>query len=212
MRRIRRSDAAEPVGAEVVFFERERSLPSLVACPAYETLRRVMTATDGGKAGKGAVPGVVASIQTFGPVANFHPHIHALVTEGDFSRDGTSYAVQWPPSPVLEEAFRRLLLGALVRAERVSEEFCENLISWRHSGSSVHAEQPIDAGDGDRLERLGRYVTRPALATGAVSIREDGKVVVATPPDPQTGSTSVELARLRARRRYAEPPRRVGGP
>ena len=36
-------------------------------------------------------------------------------------------------------------------------------------------------------------MTRPALAAGAVSIREDGQVVVATPPDPQTGSTSVEF-------------------
>ena len=36
-------------------------------------------------------------------------------------------------------------------------------------------------------------MTRPALAVGAVSIREDGQVAGSTPPDPQTGSASVVL-------------------
>ena len=65
---------------------------------------------------KDAVPGVVASIQTFGSYANFHPHVHALVTEGVFARDGAFHAVAWPPSGVLEEVFRRLLLTALTVA------------------------------------------------------------------------------------------------
>ena len=174
-------------------FERERSLLGLLARTAYETLRRVLKAAADGQAGRDAVPGVVASIQTFGSYANFHPHIHALVTEGTFERDGTFHAVAWPPAGVLEEAFRRLLLVALVRVERLSEEFAASLISWRHSGFSVHASSRVEALDLGGLERLGRYVTRPALAAGAVTIREDGQVMVATPPDPQTGSTSVEL-------------------
>ena len=35
------------------------------------------------------VPGVVAGIQTFGELTHWHPHIHALVTEGAFAPDGT---------------------------------------------------------------------------------------------------------------------------
>jgi hypothetical protein len=135
----------------------------------------------------------VASIQTFGSYANFHPHIHAIVTEGVFSRDGTFHALPWPPSSVLEEAFRRLLLAALRRAERLSESFLDSLLSWRHSGFSVNGEQRLDAREGDRLERLARYVTRPALAAAAVTLREDGRVEVSTPPDPQTGSGSLVL-------------------
>jgi len=153
-------------------------------------VRRVLAAAS---SLRGAVPGVVASIQTFGSYANFHPHIHAFVTEGVFLRDGTFREVLWPPSPVLEEAFRRLLLAALVRAERLSESGFDQLLSWRHSGFSVHGGQRLLASEGDRLERLARYVTRPALSTGAVTIRDDGRVEVATPPDPRTGSESVVL-------------------
>jgi len=174
-------------------FERERALLGLLARTAYATLARVLRAAGAAGAVRRAVPGVVASIQTFGSYANFHPHIHALVTEGVFAHDGTFHPVAWPPPGVLEEAFRRLLLAALQRAQRLSESFCESLLSWRHSGFSVHAEQRLEASEGGRLERLGRYVTRPALAAGAVTLREDGRVEVATPPDPHTGSESLVL-------------------
>ena len=41
--------------------------------------------------------------------------------------------------------------------------------------------------DPERLERLARYVTRPVLAAGAVSIRDDGRVDVSSPLDWATG-------------------------
>jgi len=171
-------------------FERERALLGLLARAAYETLRRVLAAAAGEKR---VVPGMVASIQTFGSYANFHPHIHAIVTEGVFTHEGAFRSVLWPPSGVLEEAFRRLLLAALRRAERLSKSGHEHLLSWAHSGFSVHGGQRVDASDAQGLERLGRYVTRPALATGAVTLRDDARVEVATPPDPRTGAASVVL-------------------
>jgi hypothetical protein len=39
---------------------------------------------------RGALPGMIAGIQTFGELLHFHPHIHALVTDGvyhQFHRD-----------------------------------------------------------------------------------------------------------------------------
>ena len=63
----------------------------------------------------------------------------------------------------------------VVEAERLSESFCDTLLSWRHSGFSVHGGQRLDAGEGDGLERLARYVTRPALATGAVTMGAGGR-------------------------------------
>jgi hypothetical protein len=100
------------------------------------------------------------------------------------------------PSGVLEEVFRGLLFAALRRAERLSESFFDSLLAWRHSGFSVHGEQRLEASEGDRLERLARYVTRPALATGAVKLRVDGRVEVATPPDPRTGADALVLDAL----------------
>jgi len=94
--------------------------------------------------------------------ANFHPHIHALVTEGVFTPEG-----EYLPLPArrslgeggpaldtaaLEEIFRRLLLTrpalsrskGLHRAQRLSKAFLHNLLGWPRSGFSVWADQVVD--------------------------------------------------------------------
>ena len=55
---------------------------------------------------------VVACIQTHGSLANWHPHIHLLVTDGGFRADGTF--VPWPAhnTAALTEAFRRPCSGS----------------------------------------------------------------------------------------------------
>jgi hypothetical protein len=51
--------------------------------------------------------GIVACLQTHGSRANWHPHLHLLVTDGGFRFDGTF--VSWPVHETarLTEAFRR---------------------------------------------------------------------------------------------------------
>jgi hypothetical protein len=54
--------------------------------------------------------GIVACLQTHGSLANWHPHLHLVVTDGGFRPDGTF--VRWPGWPShdtvpLTEAFRR---------------------------------------------------------------------------------------------------------
>ena len=129
--------------------------------PAYETLRRVMKAKgEGAQASPtGAVPGAGASIQTFGSYANFHPHVHALLTEGVFAKDGAFHAVAWSPPSLVEEVFRRLLLAALVRAERLSEEFAANLSSGEHGNTGLR-----DMPYGELPERLPVVDRWPPLA------------------------------------------------
>jgi hypothetical protein len=38
--------------------------------------------------------GIVACLQTHGSRANWHPHLHLIVTDGGFRADGTF--VRWP--------------------------------------------------------------------------------------------------------------------
>jgi len=89
----------------------------------------------------------VSSIQTFGSfAANFHPHIHSLITEGVFTPEGEFLALPVPAASLLadiEERFRRLLLQRLNRAERLSEAFLNNLFGWNPSGFSVYAHQLV---------------------------------------------------------------------
>ena len=54
--------------------------------------------------------GIVACLQTHGSRANWHPHLHLLVTDGGFRPDGT--CVSWPVHDTARatEAFRRAVL------------------------------------------------------------------------------------------------------
>jgi len=172
-------------------FERDRSLLGLLSRTAYEAIRVSFQALFGRDDVR---PGVVASIQTFGSfAANFHPHIHMLVTEGVFDPEGAFLGLPSLDTSAIEELFRRLLLRRLNQAERLSEEFMLKLLAWHPSGLSVNADQLVMPHERQRLERLARYLTRPALSVGSVRLAEDGRVVVETPPDPRTGESIKRL-------------------
>ena len=142
-------------------------------------------------------PGAVSSIQTFGSfAANFHPHIHSLVTEGVFTPEGEFLPLPVPATSLLadiEERFRGLLLKKLHRAERLSEDFLNKLLGWNPSGFSVYANQIVFDDEPDRLERLARYLTRAPLGVEAVRTNGDGQVEVSTPPQPRTKDTVLRL-------------------
>jgi len=67
--------------------------------------------------------GGARSQHTHGSLANWHPHLHLVVTDGGFRPDGTF--VRWPGWPAydsaaLSEAFRRAVLRLLVRRDRLA--------------------------------------------------------------------------------------------
>jgi hypothetical protein len=155
-------------------FARERPLLALLPRCAFAALRRHLRARAGRKDG---APGFVASIQTFGARLPFHPHVHALATDGLLSRGGAFVPIEPDPREV-EELFRRLLIRALRGAERLSEEFAGSLLSWERSGFSVYAEQVVLPHERERLARLARYVARAPLPFARVREGPDGRMLV----------------------------------
>ena len=81
-------------------------------------------------------------------MANFHPHLHSLVSLGVFSRDGVFHPV---PEDIdfgpLEDLFREELFKTLLKQEKITEERIELLRSWKHSGFRVFAERRIAKGE-----------------------------------------------------------------
>ena len=90
-------------------------------------------------------------------------------------------------NPRFQDSCRRLVLARLVRAERLSEEFRESLLSWEHSGFSVHAGEVIEAKQRESLERMARYMTRTPVALAKVFHLKGGRVKLLTPRDRKTG-------------------------
>jgi len=71
--------------------------------------------------------------------------------------------------------FAREVLGFLVGLELLSPEWAERLLSWRHTGFSVHSR--VRARTKSEAERVGKYMIRPVLALERLTFLEpEGKV------------------------------------
>jgi hypothetical protein len=166
-------------------FARDRRLLSLLSQTAYDSILRVFRSA---LEEKSARPGVVASIQTFGDLLAFHPHLHLLVTEGAFLPDGTFLPLPFvSPTPV-EEVFRRLLLHRLHRMERLSDRFLHSLLEWRHSGFHLHNAVRVKPDDPEGAEALARYITRAPLSLQKLSLDPaTGEVLYHSKFNPRLG-------------------------
>ena len=76
-----------------VYFRRDRRLPGKLSQCAAEALKTLFrtAGTD-----PEAAPGIIIAIQIYGDLVNFHPHLHALVTDGVFTPTG--WFVAFPKS------------------------------------------------------------------------------------------------------------------
>jgi hypothetical protein len=69
------------------YFQRHRRLLKQLCALAHESLAEYLrTALDCPK----GVPGVIMTLHTFGEYLHFHPHIHALVADGLFTRKASA--------------------------------------------------------------------------------------------------------------------------
>lgn len=157
-----------PKRLRLFFLYDRRLLGDLSRC-AWETVRDLYRAGLGDRI---AVPGMVVSIQTYGDLANWQPHLHALVTEGVLDRQGQFTPLAVPLAGVAEELFRRRVVRMLVRRGRLEEEAAEGLLAWRHSGFSVHHAIRVDPCDTQGVERLCRYLVHSPIAVER--LRYDG--------------------------------------
>jgi hypothetical protein len=97
------------------------------------------------------------------------------VTEGGVDEAGVFHRVSSFDDARLAEVFAREVLGFLVRKELLSPEWAERLLSWRHTGFSVHSR--VRAKTKPEAEQVGKYMIRPVLALERLSFLEpEGKV------------------------------------
>ena len=95
---------------------------------------------------------------------NFHPHVHAIASHGGWRKDGTWVPVAYVDSGAAEKVFRHHVLSFLRKRGLIDEERVQLLLSWRHSGFSVHNSVVVEPEDPTAVERLIRYVMRAPVA------------------------------------------------
>jgi hypothetical protein len=108
------------------------------------------------------MPGVVATIQTFGDRINFHPHIHVLTTEGGTAPDGAFHHVNRFHDRVIQEIFTHEVFSLLLRKKLIGLPLVQKILHWRHTGFSVHSQ--VRAETTSEAERVGKYIIRPVLS------------------------------------------------
>jgi hypothetical protein len=107
-----------------------------------------------------AVPGIIIAIQSSGDLVNFHPHLHALVSDGVFTPTGWFVAFPKIDLYALEHLFRHRVLRLLLRERRIDEAVIRKLLGWRHSGFSLHNAVRIGAQDADGRRAVAEYLLR----------------------------------------------------
>ena len=143
-----------------LYFLHHRELLRGLARTAWETVRELMSAEVGDE---GMRPGMVSVVQTAGDLGNWHPHLHALVSCGGWTRDGEWIPVALVDEQAAELLFRHKVIRLLQDVGLLSEERTRLLLSWRHTGFSVHNRVRVEPEDGAAVERLARYIMRPPI-------------------------------------------------
>ncbi|MEK7855821.1 MAG: transposase [Acidobacteriota bacterium] len=115
----------------------------------------------------GVLPGIIASLQTWGGSLYFHPHIHCLVTAGGIMLDGTWRAAGnfLFPAKAASKYFRRVFLDAVERAVSSGElTLPSELSSWpkvlrkiRAKKWNVYVQSRISNPE-HVVNYLGRYI------------------------------------------------------
>ncbi len=80
------------------------------------------------------------------------------------------YRLVLPPAGVAEELFRRRVIRMLVRRGSLEEAAAAGLLSWPHSGFSVHHAIRVEPWDTEGVERLCRYLSASIDRAGAAAV------------------------------------------
>ena len=108
----------------------------------------------------------------------YHPHLHALVSDGLFQKSGTFYMMPKTDLTPLEEIFRSKVLKMLKEEGKISDNINNNLMSWKHTRFSVHNGVRIARDDEEGKENLAHYSIRNTFSLKKLTyIEETGMVI-----------------------------------
>ncbi|ODS31020.1 MAG: putative transposase, partial [Candidatus Scalindua rubra] len=159
-----------------LFFKYDRKLLTKLCRCAYDSLFIFLQNAVGLEDGR---PGAVMTIHTFGDYAEkFHPHIHALVSDGLFRETGTFYVTPKIDLEPLEDIFRANVFKMLKDEGKIDDDVINKLMSWRHSGFSVHNGVRVARDNEKGKEALSQYIIRNTFSLEKLTYNEETNTVI----------------------------------
>jgi hypothetical protein len=119
------------------------------------------------------------AIHTFGEYPDkFHPHIHAITTDGLFNGNGLFYVMRETDLKPLEDLFRAEVFKFLKKEGKINAEIVRKLMSWKHSGFSVDNGVRISEKDEKGRESVAQYIMRNVFSEGKITYSEKSEKVI----------------------------------
>jgi hypothetical protein len=184
------SEVLEPVShRQVVFtipkvlrpvFRKNRKLLGLLCRSAWETLKEMHQGAFPEEDVRGAA---VIAVHTTGDQLQWHPHLHALVPDAVWTREGRRLSISYLDPEAMTRIFQGKVLAVLVQERCLSPEFAARLLAWRHSGFQVYRAESVEPDNTPALERLCAYIGRAVFASSRVEY------------DPSTGGVRYRTAK-----------------
>src|SRR3989339_124787 len=144
-----------------IYFLYDRKLLAKLSKCAWNVITAYLKST---VLDKDAVPGASIAVQTYGDFLNFNPHLHAIVSDGCFLKDGSFHTAPIFIIKDLEEAFQYEVLKMFKKEGKINDTIIENMLSWHHSGFNVYIGDRIESDDKAGLGNLARYIIRACFS------------------------------------------------
>ena len=141
-----------------------RELQRVISDVSYQTIQEAFSKI---KHIERLKPGVIAVVHPFGKDIEFKPHVHCVVTEGGFNRNGKYIPLgEYIPYKLFHLLWQEEILTAL--KEHIPKEMIDSLFRKYPKGFYVYVK-PERIRSGKRLvEYLGRYLRHPAIANSRI--------------------------------------------
>jgi hypothetical protein len=143
-------------------------------------MRTAMNRTDG-------APGIVLALHTFGDYLNFHPHIHAIATDGLFDRTGAFTPLSEAKLRPLRDLFRAKVYRLLVQRKLLSPALVHKFMQWKHSGFNLFRGDPVPGNHRAELQNLAQYILRHSFSVDKMTyIAHSSRVIYHSRLNPTT--------------------------
>jgi len=120
---------------------------------------------------KTATPAAVLNLQTAGESLNWNPHLHGLLADGLFTKDGTFMPFKEIDQGKLTAKFCEGVLSALSKRELITDNDVAQILSQQHSGFNVWLGDPFQDEESEKF--VARYIERGPISLQKLSIQDD---------------------------------------
>jgi len=152
-------------------YMRESKLRKVLMDTAHRTIKKVFSNITK----KDIEPGSIEAIHPFGRDVKFQPHVHSIVTEGGFSKDGKFISLgRYISYNALHRKWQYEILNAL--RKYVSKSIIDEAFRKYPKGFCVYVRPEQIKSSKYLAKYIGRYVRHPAIANSRI-IAYNGEAV-----------------------------------